>query len=216
MYSKILQLPNQSIVHIEDFFVFDGHYFAASEYLGKSFLTFESAASIETRNKLQYLLSLAETLQVLHTSGIVHADLKPEHIVVSTAHENKTIRLIDFDSGFIEDTPPTANNGMDVDPVYMSPEAYLIITGNNVRLTPKLDTYTLALIAHQWLCGKLPAFDTEKYNYSYAAVLNNKKLRISSVIDDAFQSLLQEMLSKNPAQRPDDEIICHALRKALL
>lgn len=215
IYNALHHVPETLIVRIEDFFVHDGHYYAASQYLGKDYQTFSDYFSAQNKIKLNLLLSLAECLKALHNAGIIHADLKPEHIIVERLETIERVRLIDFDSGFPETSPPEARRELDIDPVYMSPEAFRMITGKRVRLNRKLDSFALGILAHQLLCGKLPAFDTEKYAYLYAAVLDGAVIKLSPELDERQQTLIQKLLRKNPAFRPGDNKVVRYLQKML-
>ena len=135
------------------------------------------------------------------TSGFVHADLKPEHIIVDRDQNTFRVRLIDFDSGFPETAPPETPYGMEIDPVYLSPEAYRMIVGKNVRLNRKLDSFALGILAHQMLSGEHPAFNKEKYNYLYAAVLDGASIKLSPNLDGSQQALIHKLLRRNPAFR---------------
>ncbi|MBN1778251.1 MAG: protein kinase [Clostridiales bacterium] len=211
LYDELRQLPAELIVHVEDFFVHDGHYYAASEYLGSSYQTFETYRTAQLQAKLMLLLSFAQCLQAVHGRGVVHADLKPEHIVVEHQRDTLRVRLIDFDSGFLETLPPDVKSGMDADPVYLSPETYLLISGKNVKLDRKLDTFAFGLLAYQLLAGDLPGFDRAKYSYPYAAVLDGSKLAFSKNLDDGLQALIRKMLRNKPALRPADNTVCAIL-----
>ena len=52
------------------------------------------------------LSDLAVCLQRLHTQGVVHADLKPDHVLLLKRPGGYRIRLIDLDSGFLRDDLP--------------------------------------------------------------------------------------------------------------
>ena len=61
---------------------------------------------LDERAKRQVLSDLALCLQRLHTQGVVHADLKPDHVLLLKRPTGYRIRLIDLDSGFLKDDPP--------------------------------------------------------------------------------------------------------------
>ncbi len=212
LYDVLRRMRADCIVHVEDFFVHDGHYFAASDYIDSALPTFEGVHQMQSQTVYKLLYSLAECLRMLHRNGVVHADLKPEHIIVG---EDRThgVRLIDFDAGFLETSPPDVNDNIEVDPAYLSPEAYLLMTGKNVKLNRKLDTFAQGIVMHQALTGEMPRFDKEKYTYLYSCVLNGGRVALSPKLQSGHLLLIRRMLRKNPAFRPGDRRICNALKK---
>ncbi len=212
MYRQLKNVHGDCVVRMTDFFVFDGHYFTASEYIDPSHQTFETIRKTAPRMMPMLVFSLAECLRMLHSCGIVHADLKPEHIIVKNEWGRPRVSMIDFDSGFLEASPPDQKSNLEVDPAYLSPEGYLLITGNDVKLTRKLDTFAFGILLHQALTGTFPAFDTRKYTYLYACVLDGGKIKLSPGLDGPQSALIQRMLRKNPAKRPDDPDVCMVLR----
>lgn len=184
--------------------------------MGAGYQTLDTFRSAQTKTKLNLLISLSDCLRALHGDGIVHADLKPEHIVVEHDKDTLRVRLIDFDSGFLETAPPETGNELEVDPVYMSPEAYQKMTGKSVKLDRKLDTFALGILIHQTLAGGLPGFDRNKYSYLYAAVLDRAKLSLSQELSASMLMMIQKMLKKRPAFRPDDDTVSQKLKDMLL
>ena len=160
-------------------------------------------------------LSLAECLQALHNGGVVHADLKPDHIIIDNRVGKMVIRLIDFDSGFMEAAPPDGNSNIEVDPVYLAPETYRLMTAAKVRLTHKLDTFSFGILLHQAFSGELPQFDRTKYSYLYACILDKGSIVFSDKLTKKQQALIRRMLQKNPAKRPGDQTICEYLKSEL-
>ena len=73
--------------------------------------------------------------------GPAGQDAGPE--VVMGVDEFEAIRLIDLDSGFLRDDPPQNERDLEGDPVYLSPEAFLRMAGQDAPLGPKLDTCLL-------------------------------------------------------------------------
>ncbi len=212
LYDALKRVSPDYVVHVDDFFVHEGHYYSASLYLGAEYQTLDNFQPAQESDKVKVLIALAESLQALHAVGIVHADLKPEHVIVELADGTVRARLIDFDSSYAEIAPPEASDELAIDPVYLSPEAYRLATGKNLRLNRKVDTFALGILMHQALCAKLPAFDLKQYSYPYAAVLDGAALALSDTIDAQLQLLIRRLLQKHPALRPGDQTIVKQLK----
>ena len=76
LYNALRRVPERFIVRVEEFFVYDGHYFASSQYLGKAYQTLFDCFSSENKIKISLLLSLAECLKALHDVGICSCRLE--------------------------------------------------------------------------------------------------------------------------------------------
>lgn len=211
LYDALKRMRSDCVVCVDDFFVHEGHYFAASEFIGAAYQTFETIRAFQPQAVRGLLGMLAGCLRTLHENGVVHADLKPEHIVIASDGETPRIRLIDFDSGFLVQNPPDPQINLEVDPVYLSPEAYRMISGHYIKLTHKLDSFALGILFHQALTGEMPGFDRSKYAYLYACVLDGGRIDLSDKLGRKNKDLIGAMLKKNPASRPGDEEICGLL-----
>ena len=123
LYSAMSCVIGDTLVPVTDFFRFGLHYYAVSEEIPEPRLTGESAVeTLPMEDKREILLSLALCLQRLHLQGIVHADLKPEHVLLRKGELGYEARLIDLDSGFLADDPPAPGGDTEGDPVYLAPE----------------------------------------------------------------------------------------------
>ena len=126
LYSAMSCVIGDTLVPVTDFFRFGLHYYAVSEEIPEPRLTGESAVeTLPMEDKREILLSLSLCLQRLHLQGIVHADLKPEHVLLRKGELGYEARLIDLDSGFLADDPPAPGGDTEGDPVYLAPETFL-------------------------------------------------------------------------------------------
>ena len=150
---------------------------------------------------------------MLHACGVVHADLKPEHIVIGYDGKTPRVRILDFDAGFLEAYPPDTDTNIEVDPVYLSPEAYQLISGNPVRLDHKLDTFAFGMLIHLALTGEIPEYDRSLYTYLYACVPRWRAgLPYRAICAGNSVRYSAKCCKKNPAQRPGDRAVCKVLR----
>ena len=101
-----------------------------------------------------YLLQIADALKVVHASGLLHRDIKPDNIILN--HQDKPI-LIDFGNarGF---SGKTQKMTVALTPVYAPPEQ-----NNSLgRFAPTIDIYSLAATAYELLTGQLPAVGMDR------------------------------------------------------
>lgn len=203
LYAAMSCVIGDTLVPVLDFFRFEGRYYAVSEEVPTPVLTGESDLNATQREKRELLLGVALCLQRLHLQGIVHADLKPEHVLLRKGALGYETRLIDLDSGFLADDPPTSESEMEGDPVYLAPEAFLRMAGQKAEVGAAIDTFAFGAMIHRIWTGALPQFDS-RYTYLYEAVLDGGEITLSRALPLPYRAMVREMLSREPADRPDD------------
>ena len=202
LYSAMSCVIGDTLVPVTDFFRFGLHYYAISEEIPEPRLTGESSVETLSREeKREILLSLALCLQRLHLQGIVHADLKPEHVLLRKGTLGYEARLIDLDSGFLTEDPPAPGGETEGDPVYLAPEAFLRMTGEAADIGPAIDTFAFGAILHRLWTGALPETDAP---YLYEAALEQRPIQISAQLPPAYGQAVRRMLDAEPSHRPSD------------
>ena len=204
LYAAISCVIGGTLVPVIDFFRFERRYYAVSELITESHVTAEDVKELEDEEKRSLLFSLALCLQRLHTQGIVHADLKPDHVLLLKMPHGYEARLIDLDSGFLADDPPKHERDMEGDPVYLAPEAFLRMVGQESKLGPKVDTFAFGAMIHRIWTGKLPEFDHERYHYLYEAALGGGEITLSDQLPAAYHRTVRGMRCAQPEDRPSD------------
>jgi len=211
LYAALSCVIGDTLVPVVDFFLHSNRYYAISEEVPKPNVNGEDVGRLSHKEMRGLFQTLAECLGRLHAQGIVHADLKPEHLLLVGESGNYSLRLIDLDSGFLEDDPPKELKEIEGDPVYLAPETFLRLTGESVPLTSGVDTFALGILIHRLWAGELPAIDLEKHTYLYEAALMGGEIRLSPALPLAYRLCVQRMLRKDPNQRPSDEEIIQLL-----
>ncbi len=211
-----------NLVVTRDFFRWGAKYYKITDKVDASSLQVSDIAKLALDKRVIILRTVAHSLRILHQVRIVHGDLKPDNILIKeTVTGDYTTKLIDFDNSYFSGNPPIITEEVVGDMVYYSPELGLYVQGdksvNPSDLQLKSDIFALGLIYCQYLTGDLPVFDKKKYRYPYVAVLNDVRLRISSGLPPELESLLNSMLSKETAKRPDiNEVFSRLKHKDLL
>ena len=203
LYAALSCVLGDTLVPVLDFFRFERRYYAVSEAVPTPHVTGEDVPPLSVKERREILFELAQCLQRLHMQGIVHADLKPEHVLMRRMPTGWRARLIDLDSGFLAEDPPGSEREMEGDPVYLAPEAFLRMAGQKAEVGTKLDTFAFGAMIHRIWTGGLPGFDG-KYTYLYEAALDGGEIRLSRELPLPYRMLVERMLSKNPDERPDD------------
>lgn len=121
---------------------------------------------ISMMEKLRLLCDIARGLAELHAVGLVHSDIKPENVLLST-HKPPKIRLADFGLAILTSTDANISASSLSDtkhlrgtPVYCAPELlvnpYEEFTGSVAKSSRKTDMYAFAMLAWEMLTQQKP------------------------------------------------------------
>ena len=202
LYAAIGNGSDGNAVRIVDFFRHGSHYYVVTPRVIKARITMADVVRQPLHRRALLCRSMAHTVLRLHRLHIVHSDIKETNIILCpAANGNLTTKLIDFDASFFEDDPPRSEDELGGDQVYLAPEACRFLCGEEVQLTCAMDVFSLGLLFHQYLAGKLPDFDTENCYYAHEAVLDGEPLTVAPYLDAPLRDMLQRMLACEPEDR---------------
>jgi len=151
---------------------------------------------------------LCAALQHSHEKGIIHRDLKPANLMVLA---DGTVKLTDF--GIAKDTDVTAltaANSTLGTAAYMSPEQCKGLP----NLTAKSDLYSMGILFYELLTSRRP-FNAENVMDMFVLHTTATFERPSRWVLEIpiwFDTLICELLEKDPAKRPESAA---AVAKAL-
>jgi tetratricopeptide (TPR) repeat protein/tRNA A-37 threonylcarbamoyl transferase component Bud32 len=143
--------------------------------------------------------TLAEAMQVAHTSGIIHRDLKPSNILLTSEGIPK---ISDFGlARRIEATSDLTHSGDRVGtPCYMAPEQ---AKGRTNSVGPLADVYSLGAIFYELLTGRPPfqgetPGDTERQLLTVDPVPPS---RLNAAVPRDLETICLKCLQKDPLRR---------------
>ena len=202
LYDSLKECKGGGIVYPTDFFRFKSKYYMITPKIEMSSITIEEISKLDINTKIMICKVIAYNMIAIHKKRIIHADIKPNNVLIKkTITGTYTAKIIDFDSSYFEDSLPTPDD-LQCDTIYLSPEGFLYICEETEKITTKADIFALGILFCQYLTGDMPFFDTEKYTYLYAAILDESDICIKNNIPEEIKLLLLKMLSKNPEERP--------------
>ncbi|GER87895.1 hypothetical protein KDW_20570 [Dictyobacter vulcani] len=146
----IAHLVHPSIIRVLDFGVQDNTPFLVMDYAPRGTFRqrFLQGSPLPAAMLVPYIKQTAAALQYGHDKKLVHRDVKPENMLLST---NDEILLADFGLALIAyntiSRSPTETAGT---AAYMAPEQ---LQG---KPRPASDQYALGVIAYEWLTGTCP------------------------------------------------------------
>jgi eukaryotic-like serine/threonine-protein kinase len=204
-----LNHPNLVVVH--DVGSEGGSPFLVTELLeGESLRHRLSRGRLPLRTALDLAVQIAEGLAAAHARGIVHRDVKPDNIFLTSAGRAK---LLDF--GIAKLTAPRSIEGtrnlldttltpeglgtrpgaMLGTPGYMSPEQ---VRGEPVDA--RTDIFSLGTVLYEMLAGA-PAFAAKSLIESGHAILESEPAPLPESVPPAVDLLVRRCLEKEPARR---------------
>jgi len=195
--ARAFRLQHPHIVRIIDFGIApDGRSFLVMNYTPNGNLRqrHPRGTRVAWEAVLNYARQLAEALQYVHDSGIVHRDVKPENMLVGLSDE---ILLGDFGIATTtytwDSTRPQKPRGT---PYYIAPEQY---NGRAVRAS---DQYALGVVMFEWLSGRVPFDGTAEevlHQHRFVAPASLRD-QVPGLLPQA-EAVIMRMLVKDPHAR---------------
>lgn len=216
LYETLFRLSDGNDVRILSFFRVASRYYIATEKIDALPWTVEDVAQQSEPEKRRLCAVIAHAVAALHAGGMVHSDIKHDNILFTRTETGAvTAKIIDFDGGFLEEDPPTAEEGVTGDANYFSPEVCARSYGEQRPLTCKLDVFALGVLFHQYFSGRLPWFEPEIASCPGEFVLQGNALPIEESVPEDIAPLLRQMLAEDPAARPTAQEVFLALRSSV-
>jgi formylglycine-generating enzyme required for sulfatase activity/dienelactone hydrolase len=138
---------------------------------------------------------IARGLAAAHEAGIVHRDVKPANVIVTTRGE---VKIVDFGIAKLADHGDLTGTGLSLGTVaYMAPELH------EGRIDHRADLWALGVVIYEMLTGHLP-FEAETQLATMNAVLNREPRSLLALRPDTPQPLVaivEQALQKDPARR---------------
>jgi len=195
----LAKLDHPNILPIYDFEVLDGNAFLTMPLIrGGTLRDILNRGPLDPLTAWRYLREIGDGLQHAHDAGIVHRDLKPTNVLI---HADGRAMLADFGlaRGAGQPTHLTTIGLAIGTPGYMAPEQ---VMGHDVD--KRADIYAMGALTFEMLTGRLPFVGANRMEVAYATVNTPipSAVKLNANLPDELDQLLQRVLAKDPAQRP--------------
>ncbi|MEM9071920.1 MAG: serine/threonine-protein kinase [Myxococcota bacterium] len=156
---------------------------------------------IATEELVPIVRAVCATLQAAHEAGVIHRDLKPDHIFFQPRNPASLVKIIDFGLSSATMGKKLTRTGTVIGtPRYMAPE--LLSSARNA--SPASDIYALAITVFEALTGESP-FAASDQGQLLGAILQGKTKPLSEHRPDLppeVDAVLKRAMSKEPTERP--------------
>ncbi len=179
-----------------------------TKYLVLEYLDGESLAELlERRTRLsasevaEIILPILSALDAAHTAGIVHRDIKPDNIFISTNRVGEVIpKLLDFGVAKMSTGAGVTQTGLVLGtPYYMAPEQ---LRGSG-PVTNQADIWALGVVLYESLTGQ-PPFDGPDTPQILEAIVTTPHKAIEDArpdLPEAYRKVVNRTLEKDPQKR---------------
>jgi serine/threonine-protein kinase len=194
---SVARLRHPNILSVFDFGEVMGQPYMITEYMPNGSLDEQlPEGPLEIGKAVAILGPVAEALDYAHGQGLVHRDVKPANIFMDA--DMKPV-LADFGLAKLYDQESlTISGSVTGTPLYISPEQ-----AHGRPLTAAADQYSLAVMAHRLLTGKLPFVGETAMDVLFAHVHKTppKASSLNPALNSAVDAVLLKGLAKDPQQR---------------
>lgn len=144
-----------------------------------------------------FMLQLASGLKILRDNNLIHRDLKPQNLLLSTNADNSVLKIADF--GFARSLQPrNLAETLCGSPLYMAPEIMQL-----QKYDAKADLWSVGAILFQLVTGKTP-FTGNNQIQLLQNIMRSTELYFPSDITDLSSDcidLCRKLLRRNPVER---------------
>ncbi len=198
--NQYLYMDHPNIVKLKDFIITNDNHYLVMEYVdGKNLYDYMTTVTgpLPMQNVALLLNEVLSALSYVHERNLIHLDIKPSNIMLSTSN---SVKLVDF--GISQDDKSIKHDKPMGSPAYMSPEQ---VEGGKVDF--QTDIYSTGIAMFELLTGRLPFHQCESREELFQAIKLNKmpSFEANNSLDKALEKemnrIFQKATNKNKKER---------------
>ncbi len=196
---SVARLSHPNIVTVHDVGQDGNTHFIVMEFIDgvdlKKLIRSEAPFTVE--RALDFAIKICAGVGYAHRSGLVHADVKPQNVLIA---ESDILKVTDF--GIAQALSDAATNERQRvvwgSPHYFSPEQ-----ARGERPTPPSDVYSIGVVLFEMLTGRLPFIGADQQELALAHLKEEPPhvADFNPAVPQELDQIVQKVMSKEPASR---------------
>lgn len=190
------RLNHPGIVAVYDYGEEEGSAYIAMEFVEGSGLReyFHQRIKVPLPDAVSIMVQLLDALDYAHQQGVVHRDIKPGNIMLTTSGK---LKIADFGIARIDTSNLTQQGSVLGTPNYMSPEQF-----KGLGADCRSDIFSAGVVFYELLTGEKPfQGPLEAMAYKVCNEVHPAPTSRNPAIPAEFDTVLTTVLSKRPDQR---------------
>lgn len=161
----------------------------------KKIIKAEGALSVDRTLKLA--IQICSGIGFAHRAGLVHADVKPQNILVT---RGDLVKVTDFGiAQALSDTQPGERQSV----VWGSPHYFAPEQARGEKPTPASDVYSIGIVLFEMLTGRLPYVGTNQQELALAHIREQvpSVIEVNPNVPETLSQIVYKVMSKEPSAR---------------
>lgn len=189
--NQYLYMDHPNIVKLKDFIITNENHYLVMEYVdGKNLFDYMTTVTgpLPLQNVALLLNEVLSALSYVHDRKLIHLDIKPSNIMLSTSN---SVKLVDF--GISQDDKSVQSDKPMGSPAYMSPEQV-----EELDVDFQSDIYSTGIAMYELLSGSLPFQSSETRDELFEAIKMNKMptLKANNALDQEYEGEMNRIFIK--------------------
>lgn len=196
---SVANLAHPNIVTVHDVGNEGEAFFIVMEFIEgqdlKKIIKTDGILSVDRAIKLA--IQICAGIGFAHRAGLVHADVKPQNILVT---RGDIVKVTDFGiAQAFSDTQP----GEKVSVVWGSPHYFAPEQARGEKPTPAADVYAIGIVLFEMLTGRLPFTGVDQQQLALAHIRERVPLvsEFNPSVPETLTQIVYKVMSKEPAAR---------------
>ena len=159
---------------------------------------------LSPKEALNIARQVAGSLSEAHQMGVIHRDLKPDNIFLTT---HNIIKVLDFGIAKLKDDSNETSDGRRLTKAGTAPGTPEYMSSEQARgkeLDARSDLYSLGVVLYEMLCGH-PPFEDSTFLGTILMQVQSPPPPLPDFVPQPLRNyVLNRLLCKEPEYRPDD------------